>query len=76
MKDMKFMLLKMVIGGANPMSHKNGMLRMTQAGAIPATWNVVLAEYQRDHARKETEGGVTEIFMEHLFDDMADGSSA
>ncbi len=55
------------IGGANEMSHRNGMQRMLQAGVIPITWNVVPAELQRDHARKETHDGVSAIFNEYLF---------
>ncbi len=55
------------IGSISPMSHANGMKRMEQAGIVPITWNVVLAELQRDHARKSTEHEVTRIFLEHLF---------
>ncbi|OIQ26758.1 MAG: hypothetical protein BM561_00480 [Vibrio sp. MedPE-SWchi] len=55
------------IGSITQLSHDNGMKRMEQAGIIPITWNVVLAELQRDHARKSTEEQVTRIFLEHLF---------
>ena len=55
------------VGSISEMSHRNGMQRMIQAGIKPITWNVVLAELQRDHARKATEHEVTRIFLEHLF---------
>lgn len=55
------------IGSITQMSHDNGMKRMLQAGVIPITWNVVLAELQRDHARKSTEHETTRIFLEYLF---------
>ena len=42
------------IGSITDMSHANGMRRMIQAGVVPITWNVVLAELQRDHARTNT----------------------
>jgi hypothetical protein len=51
------------VGSISALSHSNGMKRMVQ----PITWNVVLAELQRDHARKSTEHEVTRIFLEHLF---------
>jgi nicotinamidase-related amidase len=55
------------IGSISQMAHDNGMKRMQAAGVTPITWNVVLAELQRDHARSSTEKEVTRIFMEYLF---------
>ncbi len=55
------------IGSITQLSHENGMKRMIQAGVRPITWNVVLAELQRDHARSDTEAGTSRIFLEHLF---------
>jgi len=55
------------IGSMTQLSHDNGMKRMQAAGVIPITWNVVLAELQRDHARKETEKETSRIFMQYLF---------
>lgn len=55
------------IGSITQMSHDNGMKRMMQEGVKPITWNVVLAELQRDHARKSTEHETTRIFLEYLF---------
>ena len=55
------------IGSITQLSHENGMKRMIQAGIKPITWNVVLAELQRDHARTKTGGETSRIFMEYLF---------
>lgn len=55
------------IGSITQLSHDNGMKRMIQVGVTPITWNVVLAELQRDHARKSTENETTRIFLEYLF---------
>ncbi|CAM2063973.1 Isochorismatase family protein [Sulfidibacter corallicola] len=55
------------IGSISQMAHDNGMRRMIQAGVKALTWNVVLAELQRDHARKDTEKETTRIFLEYLF---------
>lgn len=55
------------VGSITQLSHDNGMQRMIQAGVKPITWNVVLAELQRDHARKATEKETSRIFLEHLF---------
>jgi nicotinamidase-related amidase len=55
------------VGSISQMAHDNGMKRMQAAGVTPITWNVVLAELQRDHARSSTEKEVTRIFMEYLF---------
>ncbi len=55
------------VGSITQLSHENGMKRMEAAGVKPITWNVVLAELQRDHARKDTEKETGRIFMEYLF---------
>ena len=55
------------VGSITQLSHENGMKRMLQAGVTPITWNVVLAELQRDHARTETGEETTRIFLEYLF---------
>lgn len=55
------------VGSITQLSHDNGMQRMIQAGVTPVTWNVVLAELQRDHARTETAHETTRIFLEYLF---------
>ncbi|WP_172670681.1 hydrolase [Labrenzia sp. DG1229] len=55
------------VGSFSKMSHDNGMRRMIEAGVEPITWNVVPAEFQRDHARAAKLSEVTRVFMEHLF---------
>ncbi|MEM7365538.1 MAG: isochorismatase family protein, partial [Pseudomonadota bacterium] len=55
------------VGSISSMSHENGMKRMLAAGVKAITWNVTLAELQRDHARKDTEDETSRIFLEHLF---------
>jgi nicotinamidase-related amidase len=56
-----------VVGSMSQLSHENGMKRMIAAGVEPITWNVVPAEFQRDHARSGVLPEVTAIFMEYLF---------
>ncbi|WP_305988984.1 hydrolase [Roseibium sp. MMSF_3544] len=55
------------VGSFSQMSHANGMRRMIEAGVEPITWNVVPAEFQRDHARTAKLPEVMRVFMEHLF---------
>ena len=55
------------VGSITQLSHANGMRRMVEAGVQPITWNVVLAELQRDHARMATADGTSRIFLEYLF---------
>ncbi len=43
------------------------MERMLQAEVKPITWNVVPVELQRDHARSDTAGETTRIFLEYNF---------
>ncbi|MFE7633276.1 hydrolase [Kitasatospora sp. NPDC057518] len=52
-------------GGISPQAHEHAVQRMTQAGAVPVTWVQVLLELQRDWARTETYGVVTDIVKEH-----------
>ena len=55
------------VGSITQLSHENGMRRMIAAGVQPITWNVVLTELQRDHAREATADGTSRIFLEYLF---------
>ena len=55
------------VGSITQLSHDNGMKRMEAAGVKAITWNVVLAELQRDHARNDTGEETSRIFMEYLF---------
>jgi len=52
-------------GGTSADAHKYAMDRMIQVGVVPVTWQQVLLEWQRDWARKETYGAVTDIVKEH-----------
>ncbi len=48
-------------------AHNRAMDRMVQAGAVPVTWEVVLAEWQRDYTRKETIDGIVDVMKTHLY---------
>ncbi|NDL65135.1 hydrolase [Acerihabitans arboris] len=52
-------------GGTSREAHDYAMQRMIQAGVIPATWQQVMLEWQRDWARKETYDAVMDIVREH-----------
>lgn len=52
-------------GGMTLEAHDMAVHRMVAAGAVPITWGVVLAEWQRDWAREKTVGGVAAILAEH-----------
>ena len=52
-------------GGTSKEAHDMAVLRVTQAGAVPVTWQQVMLEWQRDWSRKETYAAVTEIIQEH-----------
>jgi hypothetical protein len=41
------------------------MQRVVQAGAVPVTWLLVLLEFQRDWAKRDTYNAVREIVLEH-----------
>jgi nicotinamidase-related amidase len=52
------------IGGTSLESHRAGLERIYQAGAVPVSWTQLICELQRDYARTETVAG----FMAILFD--------
>ncbi|HTC43983.1 MAG TPA: hydrolase [Steroidobacteraceae bacterium] len=52
-------------GGVSREAHDMGVLRMTQAGAVPITWIAVMSEWQRDWAREATIPAVAEITVAH-----------
>ncbi|MFI6370084.1 hydrolase [Streptomyces sp. NPDC050546] len=52
-------------GGVSPQAHDHAVQRMVQAGAVPVTWVQVLLELQRDWARTETYGAVTDVVKEY-----------
>lgn len=52
-------------GGVSPEAHHLAIERMTAAGVVPVTWVQVLLELQRDWARTESYGPVSEIVKAH-----------
>jgi nicotinamidase-related amidase len=52
-------------GGTSVEAHEVAIQRMIAAGANMMTWLALLAEWQRDWARLETAGKVTEVLMQH-----------
>lgn len=52
-------------GGATRAAHEVAMSRLTQAGAIPLTWQQVMLEFQRDWSNKETYQAVIDIVKEY-----------
>ena len=52
-------------GGVTREAHEMGIQRMIQAGAVPLTWGVLSAEWQRDWAREATVPGLAQIVVEH-----------
>jgi nicotinamidase-related amidase len=52
-------------GDVSQLSHKNAMKRMIQAGAKPVTALMVMLEWQRDWAAKDTYDAVMDIVKTH-----------
>ncbi|MCS0502953.1 hydrolase [Ancylobacter mangrovi] len=52
-------------GGVSVESHEVAIQRMIAAGANMMTWIAVAAEWQRDWARLDTAGKLTEVFVQH-----------
>ncbi|MBL6082049.1 hydrolase [Belnapia sp. T18] len=52
-------------GGTSVEAHEVAIQRMIAAGANVMTWLALAAEWQRDWARMETAGAVTEVMKEH-----------
>jgi len=52
------------IGGTSLESHRAGLERIYQAGAVPVSWTQLICELQRDYARTQT----VAAFMDILFD--------
>lgn len=52
-------------GGTSVEAHEVAILRMIAAGANVMTWLALAAEWQRDWARMETAGPVTEVMKQH-----------
>ncbi len=53
------------MGGTSVDAHERGMQRMIQAGAVPVTWEAVMAELGR-LAKGDYVGTFVEIMQEHL----------
>jgi nicotinamidase-related amidase len=52
-------------GGATKEAHEMAILRMTQAGVIPMTWQQIMLEWQRDWNNKETYNQVMSIVKQY-----------
>jgi nicotinamidase-related amidase len=52
-------------GGVSVEAHQVAIQRMIGAGANVMTWLAVMAEWQRDWARLDTAGAVTEVLQQH-----------
>ena len=52
-------------GGVSVEAHDMAIRRMVQAGVTPITWLAVFGEWQRDWARTETLGALTEVLVQH-----------
>jgi hypothetical protein len=52
-------------GGTSVEAHEMGIARMIQAGAVPLTSVVFMAELQRDWARADSAAKMAEIILEH-----------
>ncbi|MBW7674282.1 hydrolase [Chryseobacterium chendengshani] len=46
-------------------AHDMAVRRMVQVGIVPINWLAVIAEWQRDWARMETAGQLSEVIIEH-----------
>ncbi|KAA0069513.1 hydrolase [Tardiphaga sp. P9-11] len=52
-------------GGISLEAHEVAIQRMIRAGANMMTWFALAAEWQRDWARLETAGAITEVMVQH-----------
>lgn len=52
-------------GGVSVEAHQVTIQRMVGAGANVMTWLAVMAEWQRDWARLDTAGAVTDVLLQH-----------
>ncbi|MEU6911765.1 hydrolase [Streptomyces olindensis] len=64
-QDYEVYVVSDACGGVSPQAHEHAIQRMVQAGVVPVTWVQVLLELQRDWARTETYGAVTDVVKEH-----------
>ncbi|MEK1939996.1 MAG: hydrolase [Pseudomonas sp.] len=52
-------------GGVSVEAHQVAIQRMIAAGANMMTWLAIAAEWQRDWARTETAGALTDVMLQH-----------
>jgi nicotinamidase-related amidase len=52
-------------GGVSIEAHDMAVRRMVQADIVPITWMAVLSEWQRDWARTERLGALSQILVQH-----------
>ena len=52
-------------GGVTREAHEMGIKRIIHAGAVPLTWGVLSAEWQRDWTREVIVPGLSQIVVEH-----------
>ncbi|MBW7674133.1 hydrolase [Chryseobacterium chendengshani] len=52
-------------GSTTSEAHDMAVRRMVQVGIVPINWLAVIAEWQRDWARMETAGQLSEVIIEH-----------
>ncbi|MBC3948594.1 hydrolase [Pseudomonas folii] len=52
-------------GGVSVEAHQVAIQRMIAAGANMMTWLAIAAEWQRDWARAETAGALTDVMLQH-----------
>lgn len=53
-------------GGTSTEAHEVAIQRMIGAGVNMMTWLALAAEWQRDWAREDTAGGLTEVLIDHV----------
>jgi len=52
-------------GSTTTEAHDMAVRRMVQAGIVPINWLAVVAEWQRDWARMESSGQLSELILQH-----------
>ncbi len=52
-------------GGTSVEAHEMGIARMIQAGGVPLTSGVFMAELQRDWARADSAAKIADIILDH-----------
>lgn len=63
--DLEIYMVADASGGTTKEAHDYAMQRMMQVGVVPVTWQLVLLEWQRDWARRDTYDAVMDLVREH-----------